>query len=257
MIEALSLTCGYRKREVLKGIRLEVRKGDFVGVLGPNGTGKSTLLLTLAGVLGYTQGSLKVAGEEIAHTAPGWRARRIAVVQQRSEFSFPFQCLSVVLMGRYPYLSRWGGYSPADREAAMQAMEETETLHLARRLITEVSGGEAQRVIISRALAQKADLMLLDEATSSLDVAAKIRIFDLLRRKNSEGATIVCAMHDLNLAALYCRRLIFIKDQSILLDGETEETFKDEHLSRIYETDVRVCRHPVVDRPQALFVPGC
>ena len=256
MIEAASLTCGYRNREVLKGIRLEVPRGDFVGVLGPNGSGKSTLLLTLAGVLGYPHGSLKVAGEEIASTAPAWRARRIAVVQQRSEFSFPFQCLSVVLMGRYPYLSRWGGYSPADREAAMQAMEDTETLHLARRLITEISGGEAQRVIIARALAQQSDLLLLDEATSSLDVAAKIRVFDLLRRKNSEGVTVVCAMHDLNLAALYCRRLIFIKDQSILLDGDTEETFKDEQLSRIYGTDVRVCRHPVADRPQALFVPG-
>ena len=256
MIEARSLTCGYRKRKVLKDLRFEVRKGEFVGVLGPNGSGKSTLLLTLAGILGYDQGSLQVAGEEIARTEPGWRAKRIAVVQQRSEFSFPFQCLSIVLMGRYPFLSKWGGYSPSDREAAMEAMEETETLHLARRLITEISGGEAQRVIIARALAQKTDLLLLDEATSSLDVASKIRIFDLLRRKNSRGTTIVCAMHDLNLAALYCRRLIFIKDQSILLDGETEETFRDEHLSRVYETDVRVCRHPVADRPQALFVPG-
>jgi iron complex transport system ATP-binding protein len=256
MIEAQSLTCGYRKREVLKEIGLRIPAGDFVGVLGPNGSGKSTLLLTLAGVLGYARGSLKIAGEEIAQTLPGWRARRIAVVQQRSEFSFPFQCLSVVLMGRFPYLSRWGGYTPEDREIAMKAMEETETLQLARRLITEVSGGEAQRVIISRALAQQAELLLLDEATSSLDVAAKIRIFDLLRRKNQEGATVVCAMHDLNLAALYCRRLIFIKDQTILLDGETEETFKDEYLSKIYETDVRVCRHPVLDRPQALFVPG-
>jgi iron complex transport system ATP-binding protein len=159
-------------------------------------------------------------------------------------------------MGRYPYLSRWGGYSHADREAALQAMEDTGTIHLAERMITEVSGGEAQRVIIARALAQQTDLLFLDEATSNLDVSGKIRIFDLLRRKNSSGTTILCAMHDLNLAALYCRRLIFLKAQGIVLDGPTEETFKDEALSTIYETDVRVCRHPVTNDPQALFVPG-
>jgi len=256
MIEAASLACGYGNKDVLKDIHFRVRPGEFVGILGPNGTGKSTFLLTLGGVLPYRSGSIRISGEEIAEKGQGWRAKRISSVQQRSEISFPFKCLSVVLMGRYPYLSRWGGYSPADREAALQAMEDTGTIHLAERMITEVSGGEAQRVIIARALAQQTDLLFLDEATSNLDVSGKIRIFDLLRRKNSSGTTILCAMHDLNLAALYCRRLIFLKARGIVLDGPTEETFKDETLSKIYETDVRVCRHPVTNDPQALFVPG-
>ncbi|RJR42265.1 MAG: ABC transporter ATP-binding protein [Desulfobacteraceae bacterium] len=256
MIEAASLVCGYGRNDVLRDIHFRVRPGEFIGILGPNGTGKSTFLLTLGGVLPYRQGSIRISGEEIAGTSQGWRAKRIGSVQQRTEISFPFKCLSVVLMGRYPYISRWGGYSLSDREAALQAMEDTGTIHLAERMITEVSGGEAQRVIIARALAQQTDLLFLDEATSSLDVSAKIRIFDLLRRKNGSGTTILCAMHDLNLAALYCRRLLFLKDRSIVLDGSTEETFKDETLSRIYETDVRVCRHPVTNDPQALFVPG-
>jgi iron complex transport system ATP-binding protein len=256
MIEAASLACGYGRKEVLRDIGFRIGSGEFVGILGPNGSGKSTLLLTLGGTLPSRHGSLKITGKEIAGTSHGWRAKTIASVQQMSEISFPFRCLSIVLMGRYPYLSRWGGYSFTDREAALQAMEETGTIHLASRLITEVSGGEAQRVIIARALAQQTDLLFMDEATSNLDVAAKIRIFDLLRRKNSSGTTILCAMHDLNLAALYCRRLIFLKDGRIVLDGATEETFKDEILSRIYETDVRVCRHPVTNNPQAHFVPG-
>jgi iron complex transport system ATP-binding protein len=256
MIEAASLSCGYGKKEVLRDLRFRIGAGEFVGILGPNGSGKSTLLLTLGGILPGRSGSLRIAGKEVSGTTQRWRAKRIASVQQRSELSFPFRCLSIVLMGRYPYLSRWGGYSAADREAALQAMEDTGTIHLAPRLITEVSGGEAQRVVIARALAQQTDLLFMDEATSSLDVAAKIRIFDLLRRKNSEGTTILCAMHDLNLAALYCRRLIFLKGHAIALDGATEETFKDETLSRIYETDVRVCRHPVTNDPQAHFVPG-
>lgn len=256
MIEALSLACGYGKKEVLKELRFRIQPGEFVGILGPNGSGKSTLLLTLGGILPSRSGSLKIIGREIAGTGQRWRAKKIASVQQRSEISFPFRCLSIVLMGRYPYLSRWGGYSSADKETALQAMEETGTMHLAQRLITEISGGEAQRVIIARALAQQTDLLFMDEATSNLDVAAKIRIFDLLNRKNGSGTTILCAMHDLNLAALYCRRLIFLKDRKIVLDGATEETFKDETLSRIYETDVRVCRHPVTNHPQAHFVPG-
>ena len=180
----------------------------------------------------------------------------IASVPQKSEVSFPFRCLSIVLMGRYPYLSRWGGYSPEDKEAALQAMEETDTLHLAERLITQVSGGEAQRVIIARALAQQTEMLFLDEATSSLDVAKKIQAFDLLKRKNASGTTLLCAMHDLNLAALYCRRLIFLKDEKIVLDGPTADTFRDENLSEIYETDIRTSRHPVTGTPQAHFVPG-
>lgn len=256
MIKAKSITCGYGKREVLKGISFDVEAGEFVGILGPNGSGKSTLLLTLGGILPYRHGHLKIKGEEVAAAGHASRAQRVASIQQRPEISFPFKCLSVVLMGRYPYLSRWGGYSREDREKALKAMDETETIHLAQRLITQVSGGEAQRVVIARALAQETDLLLLDEATSSLDVAGKIRIFDLLKKKNSSGTTILCAMHDLNLAALYCRRLIFLKTQEIALDGATEETFNNENLSRIYETDVRVCRHPVTDCPQAHFVPG-
>jgi iron complex transport system ATP-binding protein len=180
----------------------------------------------------------------------------MASVPQRSEVTFPFRCLSLVLMGRYPYLSRWGGYGPEDHEAAVRAMAETDTLYLADRLITQVSGGEAQRVILARALAQSTEVLLLDEATSSLDAAKKVQVFDLLRRKNAAGVTILCAMHDLNLAALYCKRLLFLKAGRIMLEGTLEETFTDEVLSRIYETDIRISAHPVTGGPQAHFVPG-
>ncbi|MEW6668734.1 MAG: ABC transporter ATP-binding protein [Thermodesulfobacteriota bacterium] len=256
MIRVDSLTCGYGKQEVLKGLSFQVKEGEFVGILGPNGSGKSTLLLSLAGVLPYRRGSIRVKGEELASTPPRQRARIVASVPQRSEVSFPFKCLSMVLMGRYPYLSRWGGYGPEDHEAAVRAMEETDTLYLAGRLITQVSGGEAQRVILARAMAQSTEVLLLDEATSNLDAAKKVQVFDLLRRKNVAGITVLCAMHDLNLAALYCKRLLFLKSARIMLDGTIAETFTDELLSKIYETDIRVSRHPVTGDPQAHFVPG-
>jgi len=256
MIDLKALSCGYGKQDVLKGIDLHLDDGELAGILGPNGSGKSTLILTLSGVLPYCSGSIKVAGKEIAATTALWRARKMASVPQRSELTFPFKCLSVVLMGRYPYLPRWGGYSEEDMNKALDAMEMTDTIRFAQRMITEVSGGEAQRVIIARALAQETDILLLDEATSSLDVAKKIQIFDLLKRNNTQGTTILCAMHDLNLAALYCKRLIFLKDGRIVLDGPAHETFTDKNLSEIYETDVRVSKHPVTGGPQAHFVPG-
>ena len=256
MIEIDSLFCGYGRKEVLRDINIHLKSGELAGILGPNGSGKSTLLLALAGVLPYRSGSIRVAGKEIAVATARWRARQMASVPQRSELSFPFKCLSIVLMGRYPFLSRLGGYSRQDMDRALDAMEKTETIHLAQRMITEISGGEAQRVIIARALAQETETLLLDEATSSLDVAKKIQIFDLLWRKNIKGTTLLCAMHDLNLAALYCRRLIFLKNGKVALDGLTEKTFNDENLSKIYETDIRVSRHPVTGSPQAHFVPG-
>jgi len=256
MIEIRSLGCGYGKKDVLQDVNLRLNRGELSGVLGPNGSGKSTLLLCLSGVIPYRSGSVKVDGREVAETSVRWRAGKMASVPQKSDLTFPFKCLSVVLMGRYPHLSRWGVYSQEDRGKALEAMEKTETLRLAQRMITEISGGEVQRVVIARALAQDAQILLLDEAASSLDAAKKIRLFDLLKAKNEQGSTILCAMHDLNLAALYCKRLIFLKAGRIVLDGPTLETFTDKNLSEIYETDIRVSKHPVTGSPQAHFVPG-
>lgn len=255
MIEVDRLHCGYGDHQVLQGITLRVESGEMTGILGPNGSGKTTLLLALAGVIPVLRGTIRVDGHEIGRESARWTAQHIASVPQKSEVSFPFTCLSLVLMGRYPYLDGWGGYSAKDMEAALDALEMTHTSHLAHRSVKEISGGEAQMVTIARALAQESDILLLDEATSNLDVAHKIRIFDLLSEKNEQGATLLCVMHDLNLAALYCRRLIFLKSGKVALDGKTEDVFNDELLSQIYETQIRVSRHPVTGCPQAHFVP--
>jgi iron complex transport system ATP-binding protein len=257
VIRVQGLRCGYGADDVLRGVDLEIPEGGIIGVLGPNGSGKTTLLHVLCGILAPREGRVWVEGRDLRSTSIRWRAQRMASVAQRPAVTFPFRCLSVVLMGRYPHLSRWGGYTQEDLDAAMGAMEQTGTLALAERLVTEVSGGEAQRVAIARALAQDPSILLLDEATSSLDVARKIQVFDLLAQKNREqGTTIVCAMHDLNLAALYCDRLIFLKDGGIALDGKTHVLFTSENLSSIYETPVMVSKHPFTGDPQAHFVPG-
>ena len=256
MISVKGLIAKYDTRVVLHELNFHVGKGELVGLLGPNGSGKTTLLHCLSRVVRLHSGSVAIAGRDLWKYPAKELARLEASVPQRLEILFPFKCIEVVLMGRYPHQHGFGGDSEEDLAKAMEAMQLTDTLDLAQRRITEVSGGEAQRVIIARALAQEAEIMLLDEATANLDVAHKMQMFDLFLEKNTQGSTFFCAMHDLNLAALYCQRLIFLKQGRISLDGPTLETFTEENLTNIYETEVRITPHPDTGAPQAMFVPG-
>ena len=178
------------------------------------------------------------------------------MVPQSTEVRFPFACLEIVLMGRYPHRQRLGSLTDEDLLWALRSMRRTTTEHLQKRPITEVSGGECQRVVIARALAQDPQILLLDEATSSLDVRKKLEIFEILKFLNeTRGLTVLCAMHDLNLAALYCRRLMFLKDGGIVRDGLTAAVFTPEVLAQVYETPMEVVRHPAHQRPYAVMLP--
>jgi len=251
-----SLTARYGETLVLQGLNFHAAEGELIGLLGPNGSGKTTLLHCLSRVVPLNTGKVVVLGRDLNAYSARELARVEASVPQRLEISFPFKCIEVVLMGRYPYQREFGTNSEDDLSKAMEAMRLTDTLDLAQRRINEISGGEAQRVIIARALAQEAAVMLLDEATANLDVSHKIQMFDLFAEMNQRGRTFICAMHDLNLAALYCQRLIFLKDGQINIDGPTLKTFTGESLSNIYETEVKIIEHPDTGAPQAMFVPG-
>ncbi len=210
-VEALDL--GYEDRPVLAGLNFQVDRGEFLGILGPNGSGKSTLLHALSGLLPPQKGRIVVKSEPLEGLPSRLRAQILAVVPQSTDVRFPFSCLEIVLMGRYPHRRRLGTLTDADLVWALKSMRRTTTAHLKERPIIEVSGGECQRVVIARALAQDPEILLLDEATSSLDVRKKLEIFELLKYlSETRGLTVLCAMHDLNLAALYCRRLMFIKE---------------------------------------------
>jgi len=253
-VEALDL--GYEDRQVLTNLNLQVNRGEFVGILGPNGSGKSTLLHALSGLLAPQRGRIIIKSEALGSLASRLRAQMLAVVPQSTDVRFPFSCLEIVLMGRYPHRRRLGTLTDADLIRALQSMRRTTTTHLKERPITEVSGGECQRVVIARALAQDPEILLLDEATSSLDVRKKLEIFELLRRLNeTRGLTVLCAMHDLNLAALYCRRLMFIKEGRIAVDGLTDQVFTPKVLGEIYETPMEVVWHPAHQRPYAVMLP--
>ncbi|MGA9756592.1 MAG: ABC transporter ATP-binding protein, partial [Desulfobaccales bacterium] len=216
----------------------------------------STLLHALSGLLPPKQGRIIIKSEPLGGLPNRLRAQILAVVPQSTDVRFPFSCLEIVLMGRYPHRRRLGTLIDTDLVWALQSMRRTTTVHLKERTITEVSGGECQRVVIARALAQDPEILLLDEATSSLDVRKKLEIFEILKFLNeTRGLTVLCAMHDLNLAALYCRRLMFIKEERIVVDGPTDQVFTPEILEEVYETPMEVVRHPAHQRPYAVMLP--
>ena len=256
MIKVEALDLGYEDRLVLTGLNFRVNRGEFVGILGPNGSGKSTLLHALSGLLPPQRGRIIIKSEALGGLPSRLRAQILAVVPQSTEVRFPFACLEIVLMGRYPHRKRLGSLTDEDLLWALKSMRRTTTDHLKERPITEVSGGECQRVVIARALAQDPEILLLDEATSSLDVRKKLEIFELLKfLSETRGLTVLCAMHDLNLAALYCRRLMFIKDGRVVVDGPTDQVFTPAILKEVYDTPMEVVWHPAHQRPYAVMLP--
>lgn len=255
MIAAHDLCAGYGLVPVLRNLRLGIERGEFVGLLGPNGSGKTTLLRVLSGGMHPEQGEVRVAGEDIFALSPRQRARLCAVVPQGLPDLPQVSVEAVVRMGRYAYLPFLGGYGPADHAATRAAMDAAGCAQLAGRCAAHLSGGETQRVLLARALAQGTDLLFLDEAAANMDAARSIDLYELLRRRHAAGLTIMTVVHDLNLAALYCRRLIFLKEGRIVHDGPTTAIFTEKILSEVYETPLHVVTHPVCGAPQAFLVP--
>lgn len=254
-INDLSLV--YPGNRVLQDITFAVERGEFLGVIGPNGSGKTTLLKALSGLLRPAAGEVLLSDRDLRRWRAAELARRIAVVGQSAKVDFDFTVEEVVLMGRLPHLGRWQRESAADLARVRWAMEATGILDLARRPITQVSGGEAQRALVARSLAQETDILLLDEPTSHLDLGYQVEILDLLRRLNEgTGLTVIAVLHDLNLAALYCQRLLLLHRGGIYAAGTPQEILNGENLQTVYGSPVAVSRHPLYGVPQITLLPG-
>ena len=251
-IQTKDIAFSYAAQPLFDGLSVAVGSGEFVGLVGPNGSGKTTFLNLLTRVLKPSRGRILIGDRDIGSLSAREIAREIAVVPQESTVIFPFTVSEIVLMGRAPYL---GSILERDEdfEIATEAMDMTGVAHLADRPITNLSGGEKQGVIIARALAQRPSILLLDEPTAFLDIKHQVDVYDILTRLNRErGMTIVAVSHDLNLASHYCERVLVFKEGRLMFDGPPEEAITTETIRNVYETDVVVGKNDQTGRPFVL-----
>lgn len=249
ILEVDSLRIVYANRLALKDISFQVRAGEILGVIGPNGAGKTTLIRALSGVLPPAAGTVRVAGEDIMALKPVERARRVAVVPQARNLPPAFTGWELVALGRTPHLNWLGQISQNDEQQVRQALERAQALDLADRRLGELSGGEQQRLLLARAMAQDAPLLLLDEPTAHLDLQHQVSLLDQvssLARKESLG--VVVALHDLNLVARYADRVALLADGALVAFGTPAEVMKPVLLEQVYRLPLQVIRNPISGR---------
>ncbi|WP_224332313.1 heme ABC transporter ATP-binding protein [Haloprofundus halobius] len=240
---------------ILDGVDATVERGTFVGLVGPNGAGKTTLLRALSGLLRPARGSLVVDGVPIEGRSSKEVSRLVATVPQDTSLSFEFDVRETVAMGRSPHLGRFERFGPEDERAVDDAMARTEIAQFADRSVTAVSGGERQRVLLARALAQDAPVLLLDEPTASLDINHQVRTLELVRDLVAGGKTVVAAIHDLNLAAHYCDELLLLGDGRVLAAGEPRSVLTEANLETAFGANAVVSRHPVTGSVYVTALP--
>ena len=249
-LDVRNLTVAYGARVALRDVSLSLPVGELLGLVGPNGSGKTTLIRAVSGVVAPQAGGVSLDGDDALRLSPKEVALRVAVVPQNPQLPPAFTALELVLMGRTPHLKLLQGEGQGDLRAARRAMLATDSWELAGRRVGELSGGERQRLLVARALAQETPLLLLDEPTAHLDVghqAATLRLMARLCR--SEGKAVLAAVHDLTLAAQFCRRLVMLNQGRVIAEGSPGEVLTRERLRQVYGTSLHVLSHPVTGRP--------
>lgn len=231
-LEINNLTVNYDKRLALQGIDFVMHAGQIMGLIGPNGAGKTTLIRAVSGVLPLAAGRIHVEGRDLKQLSPTERARRLAVVPQARSLPPAFTAWETVLLGRTPYLNWFGQTSQVDEEDARLAMQQTDTLELMERRVGDLSGGEQQRLLLARALAQGAPILLLDEPITHLDLQYQVHFLDLVRKLVKEQQlTVLIALHDLNMVARYTDQTLLLVGGEQRACGATEDVLQDRLLS--------------------------
>ena len=237
MLKVENIEYKTKQTKILRGVSLQVHPGEFVGVIGPNGSGKSTLLKNIYRMLTPTSGEILLDGKSLIKMSNRKMAERLAVVAQESEANFDFTVGEVVQMGRYPRKKMMEAANDEDREIVKQSLGMVSMDEFLERSFLTLSGGEKQRVLIARALAQETEMIILDEPTNHLDIGSQIKTLSLL--KNS-GKTVLTALHDLSLAARFCDRVYVLKAGKNLCDGQPEMLISSELVKELYQIEAEV-----------------
>ena len=247
------LCYSYGDGEALKGVNIEVNEGEFVGLIGPNGSGKSTALKNVYRGLIPDKGSIHLDGEDLLTMPYKRSALKMAVVGQENEVPFDFMVEEIVAMGRTPHKKLFEIDNENDKGIVHHALEHLGMENMAKKNYLHLSGGEKQRVLIARAVAQESDFYILDEPTNHLDISYQIQIFDFIKRLN---VTVLSAIHDLNMAALYCDRLYVLKNGEIVLSGTPEEVLTEENIMKVYGVKSSVTTHPITGKVSITYLPA-
>ena len=255
MLEILSLTAAYGKTVVLHDVSLSVSPGEVLALIGPNGAGKSTLIRAASGVIPMRSGSVRFGGGDLTDLTPMNRARILAVVPQARQLGGAFTVEQTVMLGRTAHMNWLGQPGEKDHEHVRLAMQNTNTGDLAHRRIAELSGGEQQRVLLARALAQSTPVLLLDEPTTHLDLQHQASLLSLVRQlAQDNGLAVLMALHDLNQVSLYADRVALLVDGRLTAVGKPTEVLTADKISAAYQTPVQVISHP--QRDAVIVLPG-
>ena len=252
MLRINDLSCILDRQKILNSVSFEIAKGDFTAIIGINGSGKSTLLRCITQAIHIPQDTVFLQGKDVTEIAPKQLAKQIAVVPQKNDSDLDFSAYKMVMMGRTPYQKRWENDRAEDKEIVIHAMEQTHTLHLKDRPVKKLSGGEWQRVLIARSLAQEPELLLLDEPVSHLDIKHQFEIMDLLQKINQENqTTILVVLHDLNLTLSYAEKTLVLQHGKLFAYGNTRDVLNEETIQTLFETKPQIINNN--QTPQILW----
>ncbi len=252
-VNAKNISVDIEGKNIVKGMTIEALEGKFVGIIGPNGSGKSTFLKSLYRIIVPSAGHFYLNDEPISKMSYKTSAQKMAVVTQHNYYNFDFTVAEVVLMGRAPHKKKLERDSLEDFKLVDEALEKVDMLRFKDRVFSTLSGGEQQRIILARALAQNTKCLVLDEPTNHLDIKHQLKIMDLSKIL---GVTVVAALHDLNIAASYCDYLYVLKDGCIVSDGHPRDILTEALIKQVYEVPARIIIDPETNHIHIAYLSG-
>ena len=251
-LEVKDITYSIDGKLIVDGVSLGIREGDFVGLVGPNGCGKSTLLKNIYKVYKPDAGAVFIDGKNAADMSSRETAREMSVMQQENNVEFDMTVYDMVMLGRYAHQKMFGTDKVSERETVLAGIREVGMEGFEERSFLSLSGGEKQRTLVARALVQQAKLIILDEPTNHLDIGYQYQIMNILKRQN---LTVFSSIHDLNVAACYCDRILLMKKGRIVDAGTPEEVFVPEKIRSLFGIDASITVNKATGRPNIMFIP--